>query len=49
MGKKPKSAGHAMMIRNAKKKKVSKNPYVRYPDAEGVKALLGIRVNDTQK
>lgn len=37
------------MIKNAKKKKKSKNQYVNYPDIAGVKRLLGINVSDTDK
>jgi hypothetical protein len=45
MGKKPKDAFQALMIKNAKKKKVSKNPYVTYPTEEQVEKLLGIRMS----
>lgn len=37
------------MIRNAKRKKVSKNPYVKYPDIAHMKKAFGIRVNPNYK
>jgi hypothetical protein len=42
---KPKSAGHSLMIKNAKKKKVSKSPYVKYPDTNTVRKLIGLDKN----
>lgn len=45
MGKKPKNAIQTLMIKNAKKKKVSKNPYVKYPTEEQVEKLLGVRMS----
>jgi hypothetical protein len=49
MGKKPKNASESSMVKNAKKKKKSKNVYVNYPDIDGIKSLLGINVSDTEK
>lgn len=49
MGKKPRSATQMAIMRNAKKKKVSKNLYVRYPDAAYVEAFYGIRMTDKDK
>lgn len=48
MSKKPKNASQMSMIRNAKKKKVSKNPFVNYPNEEGIESLLGIRMKKTK-
>jgi hypothetical protein len=45
MGKKPKNASQMIMMRNAKKKKKSKNPFVRYPTEEQVEKLTGIRMH----
>lgn len=42
MGKKPKNKSQQLMLKNAKKKKVSKSPGVRYLDTESVKKLCGI-------
>ena len=42
MARKPKSATHQALINNAKKKKVSKNPYVRYPDTKAVRQIIGM-------
>ena len=49
MGKKPKNSGQALMIKNAKKGKVSKSPHVRYPDIDGVKKMFGINVSKKNK
>ena len=43
MSKKPKNAYHHLMINNAKKKKVSKNTYVKYPDTNQVRNLIGLK------
>lgn len=42
MARKPKSATHQALINNAKKKKVSKNPYVRYPDTKAARQIIGM-------
>jgi hypothetical protein len=42
---KPKSAFHSLLIKNAKKKKVSKSPYVKYPDTNAVRQMIGLDKN----
>lgn len=42
MSKKPKNASQQLMLKNAKKNKVSKNPHVHYLNTEQVKHLCGI-------
>jgi len=42
MSKKPKCPLEQMMLKNAKRNKVSKSIDVRYPNTEGVKRLFGI-------
>jgi hypothetical protein len=49
MGKKPKNSTQMTIMRNAKKKKVSKNPSVRYPTEPEVESLLGTRMPITKK
>lgn len=54
MSRKPRNASDAMMIKTAKRKKVSKNPYVTYPNTEAVRLLIGIdkrevEITDKQK
>lgn len=42
MSKKPKNKSQQLMLKNAKRNKVSKTPGVRYLDTESVKKLCGI-------
>lgn len=43
MARKPRNAGDALWIKNAKKGKVSKSPYVRYPNSEEVRKIIGMK------
>lgn len=46
MSRKPKNSSQQMMINNAKKKKVSKSPYVKYPDTNQVRHLIGLKTKN---
>ena len=48
MGKKPKNKSQSLMVKNAKRKKVSKDPSVRYPTIEDMKKRFDIHVSDNE-
>jgi hypothetical protein len=49
MGKKPRNSTQMALVRNAKKQKVSKSPFVTYPTANQVERMTGIRMSGKKK
>ena len=43
MPRKPRNLGHQTLINNAKKKKVSKSPFVNYTNTEAARNLIGMK------
>lgn len=43
MARKPKNASQQLVLKNAKKKKVAKSPYVEYLNTEQCKNLFGMK------